>query len=133
MRVMVDTNILVSAAVLSSQNLLLVLDKLAENHTIVLSTYVVDELKRVTKEKFSNRYEVIENFLHELPYELVHTPDKIDPTQYPDIRDEKDLPVLVSAINEDVDVLLSGDKDFASLEMNRPEVLTTKAFIEKYC
>ena len=132
MRVMVDTNVLISAAVLSSQYLLSVLDELAENHTVVLSTYVIDELKRVTQEKFPSKNEVVERFLIELPYELVYTPEKIDPTHYPNIRDEKDLPVLVSAIRDDVDVLLSGDKDFAPLDMERPEVLTAKAFLDKY-
>ena len=40
--------------------------------------------------------------------------------------------MLVSALNEDVDVLLSGDTDFAPLEMKRPEILTPRAFMEMY-
>ena len=75
----------------------------------------------------------IESFLRELPFELVYTPDKIDKAKYPDIRDAKDLPVLVSAITEDVDVLISGDADFAPLEMIHHEIVTPKTFVEKYC
>jgi predicted nucleic acid-binding protein len=129
---MVDTNVLVSAAVLSSPYLSKMLDILSERHTIVLSTYVIDELKRVTRVKFPNQYEAIENFLCELPYELVYTPERINTADYPYIRDAKDLPVLVSAIIEDVDVLLSLDKDFAPLDMKRPEVITPHLFVEKY-
>ena len=70
--------------------------------------------------------------MRELPFELTYTPEKIDQSKYPGIRDSKDLPVLVTAINEDVDVLLSGDGDFAPLGMERPEVLTPRAFMEKY-
>ena len=132
MRVMLDTNILVSAAVLSSRYILPLLDELAERHTIVLSTYVVDELKRVTREKFPGKGAIVERFLRELPFELTYTPGKIDPSEYPDIRDTKDLPILVTAINEDVDVLLSGDDDFAPLDMERPETLTPRKFMEKY-
>jgi putative PIN family toxin of toxin-antitoxin system len=133
MRVMIDTNVLISAFVLSSPYLSQMVDSITERHTIVLPTYVVDELKRVTKRKFPTKYDLLESFLGELPFELVYTPEKIGKSKYPDIRDEKDLPILVSAIVEDVDVLISGDADFAPLEMERPEILTPKGFVEKYC
>jgi putative PIN family toxin of toxin-antitoxin system len=117
---MLDTNVLVSAAILSSRYILLLLDELAEHHTIVLSTYVVDELKRVVREKFPEKDAIVERFLRELPFELVYTPEDIESSKYPDIRDAKDLPILATAINEDVDVLLSGDDDFAPLDIERP-------------
>ncbi|MDR1536959.1 MAG: PIN domain nuclease [Clostridiales bacterium] len=108
------------------------IDSITEHHTIVLSTYVVDELKRVTKRKFPAKYDLLELFLRELPFELVYTPEKIDKSRYPDIRDAKDLPILVSAIIEDVDVLISGDADFSPIDMEHPEILTPKRFVEKY-
>ena len=132
MRVMLDTNVLISSAILSSSYILRMIDIISERHTIVLCTYIIDELKRVTKEKFPDKYNLLEDFLLKFPYELVYTPDVIDPSKYPEIRDIKDLPVLVSAITDDVDVLLSGDKDFAPLEMEHPEVLTPQAFMDKY-
>ena len=133
MRIMIDTNILVSAFVLNSRYLNKMIDNITEYHTIVLPTYVIDELKRVTKEKFPTRYSLLEPFFRELPFELVYTPEKIDKTKYPGIRDEKDLPILVSAIIEDVDILISNDDDFAPLDLEHPEILTPKDFVEKYC
>jgi predicted nucleic acid-binding protein len=109
------------------------IESMAEHHTIVLPTYVLDELKRVTKRKFPEKYDLLEPFLRELPFELVYTPEKIDKSEYPDIRDIKDLPVLVAAIVEDVDILISGDADFAPLAMEHPEILTPKEFVDKYC
>jgi putative PIN family toxin of toxin-antitoxin system len=132
MRVMLDTNVLVSAAVLSSNYLLRLIDELAERHTIVLSTYVIDELKKVTREKFPSKAAAVGNFLLELPYELVYTPEEIDPTGYPEIRDIKDLPVLATAINEDVDILLTNDDDLTVLELERPEIIEPQAFVEKH-
>jgi len=44
-----------------------------------------------------------------------------------------DTNVLISAIIEDVDVLISGDEDFAPIEMGHPEILTPKKFVLKYC
>ena len=133
MRIMIDTNVLISAFVLSSSHLMRMVDIIAEYHTIVLPTYVIDELKRVTIKKFSKQYDLLESFLQELPFELVYTPEKIDKSKYPNIRDIKDLPILVSAMIEDVDVLISGDEDFASIEIERPEIMTPKKFVIKYC
>ena len=133
MRIMIDTNVLISAFVLNSKSLNAMIDNITEHHTIVLPSYVIDELKRVTKEKFPSKYDLLEAFFRELPFELVYTPEKIDQARYPDIRDLKDLPILVSAIVGDVDVLISGDGDFAPLDMERPEILKPKNYVEKYC
>ena len=133
MRIMIDTNLLISAFILNSQYLTQMIDNITEHHTIVLPTYVIDELKRVTKAKFPGKYDLLESFFQELPFELVYTPENIDKTKYPDIRDEKDLPILVSAIIEDVDVLISNDADFAPLSLDRPEILTPKDYVIKYC
>ena len=132
MRIMIDTNILISAFVLSSPHMLKLIDEISENHTIILSTYIIDELKRVTREKFPTKYEKLEIFLHEFPFVVTYLPDKINKSNYPNIRDAKDLPILVSAINENVDILLSGDSDFAPIDLKHPEILTPKQFIEKY-
>ncbi len=49
------------------------------------------------------------------------------------IRDESDYPILYTAILEDVDILITGDKDFLDIEIERPEILTPAQFLEKYC
>ena len=43
-----------------------------------------------------------------------------------------DYTVLYTAIHEDVDILISGDKDFAEIYLERPEILTHAQFMEKY-
>jgi predicted nucleic acid-binding protein len=62
----------------------------------------------------------------------VYTPDVIDETQFPKMRDAKDLPILVTAILEDVDIILTGDSDFKVVDIERPEILSPREFIEKY-
>lgn len=44
------------------------------------------------------------------------------------IRDESDYPILYTAILEDVDILITGDKDFLDIEIERPEILTPAQF-----
>ena len=46
------------------------------------------------------------------------------------IRDAKDQPILNAAIVADVDVILTGDKDFLSLDMEHPKCLTVAEFLE---
>ena len=49
-----------------------------------------------------------------------------------EIRDDKDYMVLYTAILADVDILITGDKDFKDIKIERPEILTPKKFFEKY-
>ena len=48
------------------------------------------------------------------------------------MRDIKDIPILLSALKENVDCFVTGDKDFLSLNMVRPEFLTSGEFLQKY-
>ena len=47
------------------------------------------------------------------------------------IRDAKDQPILNAAIVYDVDIILTGDKDFLSLNMDHPVCMTAAAFYEQ--
>ena len=132
MRIMLDTNVLVSAFAFKGQTISSMIDLLTENHSLVLSSYVLAELKDVIKDKFPAKYAELDIFLTSLPFEYVYTPDILDTTKYPNMRDSDDLPVLATAIMADVDILLTGDKDFAALELDRPEILTPAQFVERY-
>ena len=68
----------------------------------------------------------------ELPFELVYTPEELDADEFPEMRDVKDFPILATAIIEGVDVFLTGDKDFLVLDVETPEILTMKEFLEQY-
>lgn len=132
MRIMIDTNVLISVFLFSNATMNELIDEITSNHTIVLSSYVIEELKAVIKLKFPKKYESIDKFLSELPFEYTYTPEIIDATKYPAIRDKKDLPVLVSAITAEVDILITGDKDFECIEIEKPEILTLAEFLNKY-
>jgi putative PIN family toxin of toxin-antitoxin system len=129
---MLDTNVLVSTFIFKGKTIAKMIDLLIDNHSITLSSYVLNELKEVIKAKFSKKYADLDLFLTSLPFEYVYTPDILDKAKYPPLRDDDDLPVLASAIMADVDILLTGDKDFAGLELERPEILTPAQFIEQY-
>ena len=93
---------------------------------------MIDELHEVIERKFPNKQKDIEKFLMKLPFELVYTPKMIEEHDLFKIRDVDDEKVLYSAIIADVDILLTGDKDFSDIEIEKPEILTPSAFLEKY-
>lgn len=132
MRIMLDTNILISAILFRSESLSRFIEKVAEEYTLVLSTYVVDELKAVVERKFPTKVKAIEKFLTVLSFELEYSPEDYDGVPLFEIRDDKDYMVLHSAIIAEVDILITGDRDFENIEIERPEIMTPKEFLEKY-
>jgi len=128
---MIDTNILVSVILFPNDRMDEVMKLIIEKHKLVLSSFVINELVEVVNRKFKNKEEAVDRFLSKFPYEMVYTPTKTVPDLFK-IRDKKDYPILYTAIIEDVDVFITGDKDFADVDIEKPEILTPAQFLAKY-
>ncbi len=128
---MVDTNVLVSLLVFSSKKMNQIMECVFMKHQLVLSSYIVEELKNVVRRKFPHKITVIDELLSKMSYEYVYTPDTVNKTLF-EIRDVKDYPVLYTAILEDVDILITGDNDFKDVNVEKPEILTPTEFWERY-
>jgi putative PIN family toxin of toxin-antitoxin system len=132
MRILIDTNIALSAILSPDGRTAEVLKAaIRAEHTICLCTGSIDELRIVTKRKFPAKMYALELFLAEFSYELILTP-AILPQGLPPIRDVSDLPILASAIMGGVDLLLTGDKDFETINVERPAILSPTKFMERY-
>jgi len=70
--------------------------------------------------------------LLELPFEFIYTPKIISPQDMVTMRDKDDEKVLYSAMIADVDVLVTGDKDFYEVDIGRPEILSPSDFVRNY-
>lgn len=132
MRIMLDTNVLISMLLFPSNRLNQMISTIWNNHQLVLSSYVVDELKAVTARKFPLKISVIDQLLAQMNFELIYTPSVMEIGLF-EIRDMKDYPVLYTAIIDGIDILITGDKDFSDIEIDKPEILTPNEFVEKYC
>lgn len=64
--------------------------------------------------------------LAELSYELIPAAYHAEKL----IRDVKDQPILNAAIIADVDVILTGDKDFLCLDMEHPKCMNVSEFMD---
>lgn len=131
MRVMLDTNVLISLLLFPNPRMWSMMQSITNHHRLVLSSFVIDELLAVTNRKFPAKVAVVDRLLSQLTYEMVYTPKVLKAGLF-DIRDVKDYPVLYTAIVEDVDILITGDKDFADVVVEHPEIMTPAAFMDKY-
>ena len=131
MRVMLDTNVLLSVILFPSDRMNHMMRFIFAEHRLVLSSFVLEELAYVVERKFPTKTKAVDALLAGMSYELVYTPKDMEPDLFA-IRDEKDYPVLYTAVVEDVDVLITGDKDFSDIQIDRPEILTPKEFIARY-
>ena len=127
MRILVDTNILFSALLFPHSKPAQALLHAVDCHEIVLCDRNIAELRDILRRKAPKYLPDAEVLIAELPYELIPAVDHAEKL----IRDAKDQPILNAAIVADVDVILTGDKDFLSLEMEHPRCLTVAQFLEE--
>lgn len=131
MKVMLDTNILISAFIFKSKKMKDLIYKLSKEHEIIICTYTVEELKELIDTKFKVSQKDLDEFLKNFPFELVYSPTSIDNKLF-DIRDENDYIILYTAIIEDVDIFITGDKDFDGIDIDKPEIMNASDFLKKY-
>ena len=125
MRIMIDTNVIISAVYNTHSKPSRVLRHICENHELVLCDYIIAECYEVIQRKFPHHIIVFDKLLASVGYELVAAPrDGLT------MSDPKDSPILNAAIIADVDVIISGDKHFLSLSMERPQVLSPSEYFD---
>ena len=126
MRVMVDSNVIVSAVYNPNSKPARVLIGVCENYELVLCDHIVAECYDVVRRKFPKHLAALDKLFTSLGYELVVAP-RSGGLSMPDL---KDAPILNAAVLSNVDLIVSGDYHFLSLDMERPKVLTPAQYLE---
>jgi putative PIN family toxin of toxin-antitoxin system len=132
-RVMIDTNIFISAALFPNGRVAAALMKtLMPPYEPVVCDYVVDELHRKFREKFPDKMVELEAFLFTAlqSIEVVSTPEEETEAELK-IRDVKDRPILRAALDAGVDLFLTGDKDFLESSVTDPRIISVSEFLER--
>lgn len=126
MKILIDTNVLFSALLFPHSKPAHALLYIAEQHQIVLCDRNITELRDILKRKAPKYLPDAEVLLAEMSYDLIPAIDHAEKL----IRDAKDQPILNAAIVSDVDIILTGDKDFLCLDMEHPKCMTVAQFFE---
>ena len=132
MRVLIDTNVLISAALSASGTPFRAYVKAVSypNHGLICEQNV-NEMKRIFSKKFPNRLASLDKFLSIalMTLELVPIPTDEHNSEV-QIRDINDRPILRAAIKAKADVLLTGDKDFLESGLENPMIITPAEFLK---
>ena len=131
MRILIDTNVLISAALSANGTPFQAYIKATSypNHGLICEQNV-DEMKRIFNKKFPQRLDSLNKFLSIalLTLELVPIPTDENLSEL-QIRDVNDRPILRAAINAKADILLTGDKDFLESGLENPVIMTPVGFL----
>ena len=128
-RVVVDTNVLVSAFLNDGKPRKLLL-KLLEKHTVILSRQMLAELADVlSRDKFSVTSALIESFISILVRKATIVP--VDYSLKIIVEDPDDNIVLNTTLNGKADYIVSGDKHLVSLKkFEKTEILKVNQMLE---
>ncbi len=133
MKVMIDTNIIISAALFPKGRTAQALYKaMSFPYEPIICDYVVDELHRKFLEKFPEKKLEMESFLFNLVSSITVVKTPVDIIELEEkIRDPKDRPILRAAIKEHADLFLTGDKDFLESSVTDPKIISVPDFLSK--
>ena len=126
MRVLTDTNILFSALLFPQSVPARALLRAAEEYELILCDRNIAELRDILRRKAPVLLPDTDVLLAKLSYELIPAVDYAEKL----MRDAKDQPILNAAIVFDVDIIVTGDKDFLSLNIEYPKCMTAAEFLK---
>ena len=134
MRIFLDTNILISAALYPKGKAATAFYRAAgtPNRGIV-ADYVLDEMRTVFQRKFSDKLDLLESFIAiaSMTLETVSTPEESIEAENL-IDDVKDRPILRAATGANADILITGDDDLlrAAGKIDRPQIMRIAEFLD---
>jgi len=129
MKVLLDTNVLIGA--LATRGLCAdVLREVLVSHQLVISTPLLEELKRVLEQKLKVPDGLIVEFI-----ELIQRDAQLStPSDLPDVKiqDKDDLIILSSAVNGRADLFVTGDRELLVLQnVGSMEIVSPRRVGEK--
>ena len=130
MKIFIDTNILISAALFPNSKPAKAFDK-AKYQTGIICEQNINEMIETFYKKFPDRFPYLEKFLSENLRHLHIVPMSIEINVLEQkIRDVKDRPLLRTAIENGAEYFLTGDKDFLESGVKNPKIINVSDFLD---
>ena len=113
MRVVLDSSVLIAAAISRAGTSSAVLEDVIAHHELVISEYILAEVERKLRDKLGFPVRDVRALLTLLR----QAADIVTPVELPltACRDAKDIPVLGTALSGKAAALITGDKDLLTL------------------
>ena len=103
MKIMIDTNVIISSLLKQGSVPDIVLNYVCNNHNLILCDHIINECYTVAKRRFPTKIDVLNDLFAKMRYELVAAPRTGEIL----IRDVKDQPILNAAVTH-VEILVTG-------------------------
>ena len=129
MRILIDTNVLISAFVFGGKAGKLFELLFDSTNELLISEYVDSEFKAKLELKWPDKAERVYSLYHTLPFIFCES----SKNKAGNLRDKKDIPVLSDAIFHKADIILSGDKDFLEADLENPQVFSPAMLYDFLC
>ena len=95
-------------------------------HELYVSEYIDQEFLEKLKEKWPAKAERVYDLYRQLDIRFCKSTEE----RLGESRDRKDIPVLSDALYHEMDIILSGDKDFLEADLERPIVYSPSMMLE---
>lgn len=128
MKILVDSNVIISALLWPNSSPANALVLVIQEHELYLCDQILNELNDVVKRKAPHALSALSKFIDDLDFIRVPEADLGSVS----IRDIKDQPILNASIAADVDVIITGDKHFLELEIDKPDIVNPSSFLQRY-
>jgi predicted nucleic acid-binding protein len=123
LRVMVDANVLVAGLGWPRWPYAVLQHAVAGDFQLVLSPYVIEEARRNLQQIAPTALPSLDEFLALSDYEAIADPtSEILAAHHQLVRDPKDVPVALAAMNAAVDCLVTSDKDLTESETLKQQI-----------
>ena len=132
MRILIDTNILFSAALYPHSAPHRAFEQAVSLPNVGIVSYQsLEELTTVFHKKFPNQISLLEQFLvtYLCGVELIAVPDEYIDLESK-IRDFDDRTIYRTAVKAKTDIILTGDKDLLESGITSPQIMTAREFLE---
>ncbi|MCD8019760.1 MAG: putative toxin-antitoxin system toxin component, PIN family [Clostridiales bacterium] len=126
MKIMLDTNVLISAFIFGGKTGDLLAELFESEHELYVSDYIDQEFKEKLELKWPTKAEKAYELFHKMSFHFCKSTDQ----KLGDLRDEKDISVLSDALYHGIDLILTGDKDFLEAELKSPLVFSPMMMLE---
>ena len=126
MRLLIDTNVLISSFVFDGRPLNLLYTLFAKGYALYVSEYIDAEFREKVAQKWKSRERKILDEYERLGIPMLKSTENV----YRVLRDADDDPILSDAIDHDIDIILSGDKDFLDAGLEHPKVMSVSMLYE---
>lgn len=129
-KLLIDTNILISAIVFDGNELDVIIESVNRGDEIFISDHIIEESTRVFLKKFPDYIDIFENFIETSEIKIIEKARYIDSVKDIDnIRDKYDAHVIACADIMNCDFIVTGDKDLLCFKGSKSIIITSKEYL----